>query len=256
MKVQRVALWVMYEGTFFSGYQVQPGKRTVQMDLESALTTLHKGTQIRVHSSGRTDTGVHARGQVLHFDSPLRIPLERWPKAINSCLPEDVRVIEAAFVPDDFHARYDAIQKEYQYRVLLNKQPDLWRRNTTFHYPYSLDLEKVKEAALALIGTHDFSSFCASNTDVKDKVRTLYDISVDIHQDELVFRLIGNGFLYNMVRIIVGTLLEIGNGKRAVDDMALILEAEDRIKAGKTAPGNGLFLWKVTYENRLFSDHY
>ncbi len=246
----------MYEGTLFSGYQVQPGKRTVQREIEAALATLHKGKAIRVHSSGRTDTRVHARGQVLHFDTPLLIPLDKWPKAMNACLPDDVRIIEAAFVSDDFHSRYQAVKKEYHYRVLLSKQPDVWRRNTTFHFPYPFDFEKIKEAASLLIGTYDFSSFCASNTDVKDKVRTVYEISIEIEQDELVFRLVGNGFLYNMVRIIVGTLLEVGVGKWEPSEMSMILQAQDRTLAGKTAPGNGLFLWKVTYETSIFTGNY
>ncbi|MFC0559042.1 tRNA pseudouridine(38-40) synthase TruA [Halalkalibacter alkalisediminis] len=254
--MKRVALWVMYEGTQFSGYQVQPGKRTVQREIEAALATLHKGESIRVHSSGRTDTHVHARGQVLHFDTPLQIPLDKWPKAMNACLPDDVRIMEATHVSDDFHSRYHAVKKEYHYRVLLSKQPDVWRRNTTFHYPYSFDLERMKEAVPLLIGTHDFSSFCASNTAVKDKVRTLYEISVELEQDELVFRLVGNGFLYNMVRIIVGTLLDIGGGKGEPSELSTILQAQDRTLAGKTAPGNGLFLWKVTYETPIFSEEY
>ncbi|ARK28548.1 tRNA pseudouridine synthase A [Halalkalibacter krulwichiae] len=254
--LKRVALWVMYDGTAFSGYQVQPGKRTVQLEVEKALRTLHKGTDVRVHASGRTDTGVHARGQVLHFDSPLMIPTERWPKAINSCLPEDVRIIEASYVQADFHSRYAAVKKEYRYRVFTPKHPDVWRRNTTFHFPYSIDFERVKKAASYLLGTHDFSSFCASNTDVQDKVRTLYELEVCKQGDEIVFRLVGSGFLYNMVRIIVGTLLEVGIGKRVPDELATILEAEDRTKAGKTAPGNGLFLWKVSYEYEIFSDEF
>ena len=254
--MRRMALWAMYDGTQFSGYQVQPGKRTVQSEIERALATLHKGTEIRIHSSGRTDTGVHARGQVIHFDTTLQIPVERWPKAINSCLADDVRIIEAAVVPDDFHSRYDAIQKEYHYRVLIEQKPDVWKRNTTYHFPFPLNYPKMEEAASLLMGTHDFSSFCASNTSVKDKVRTLSRVSVELVGDELVFKLVGNGFLYNMVRIIVGTLLEVGIEKREPSSMSYILQKKDRSLAGKTAPGNGLFLRKVYYNNDIFSENY
>ncbi|MDT8862258.1 tRNA pseudouridine(38-40) synthase TruA [Alkalihalobacillus sp. MEB130] len=254
--MQRVALWVTYEGTNFSGYQVQPNSRTVQEEIERALSRIHKGEQIRIHSSGRTDTGVHARGQVVHFDSPLAIPADRWPKALNACLPDDIHILEATYVALDFHSRYHAVKKEYHYRVLLRKEGDVFRRNVTHHVSYPVSVKKMQEAAQALIGTFDFSSFCAANTSVVDKVRTLFALTIEQDRDELVFKLVGNGFLYNMVRIIVGTLLEIGAGKRASEELAAILLAKDRTKAGKTAPGNGLFLWKVSYETPIFSENY
>ncbi len=250
--MNRIALWVTYEGTAFSGYQVQPGKRTVQGELERALTMIHRGEPIRVHASGRTDTGVHAKGQILHFDSSLSIPALRWPKAVNSCLPADIRVMKAAHVSANFHARFDAQKKQYRYRVLATAEEDVFRRHTAYHVPYQIDLEAMQEAAQYLIGTYDFSSFCAANTDVQDKVRTLYELNIEREQDEIVFRLIGSGFLYNMVRIIVGTLLEVGAGKRDPAEMVSIRDAKDRLFAGKTAPGHGLFLWEVSYESLLF----
>ncbi|KHF38994.1 tRNA pseudouridine(38-40) synthase TruA [Halalkalibacter okhensis] len=254
--MKRVALWVTYEGTSFSGYQVQPNGRTVQEEIERAVSRIHKGEQIRIHSSGRTDTGVHARGQVVHFDSMLSIPAERWPKALNACLPDDIRIIEACYVASDFHARYHAVKKEYRYRVLLRQEGDVFRRNTSHHVPYHISVPRMQEAAQTLIGTHDFSSFCAANTSVVDKVRTLFTISIEQDRDELIFKLVGSGFLYNMVRIIVGTLLEIGSGKREVHELAFILSAKDRTHAGKTAPGTGLFLWKVDYNEPIFSELY
>ncbi|MFC0469713.1 tRNA pseudouridine(38-40) synthase TruA [Halalkalibacter kiskunsagensis] len=254
--MRRVALWITYEGTHFSGYQVQPNSRTVQEEIEKALSKIHKGETIRIYSSGRTDSGVHARGQVVHFDSSLDIPLIRWPKAINACLPSDIRIIEANHVSETFHSRYHAIKKEYHYRVLVRQEGDVFRRNLTHHITYPVNIERMQKAAEHLIGKHDFSSFCAANTDVKDKVRTLFDISIVLDQDEIVFKLVGNGFLYNMVRIIVGTLLEIGALKREVDELLLILQAMDRTVAGKTAPGNGLYLWRVSYENSIFSERY
>jgi tRNA pseudouridine38-40 synthase len=256
MKVKRVALWVTYEGTSFSGYQVQPNSRTVQEEIERAVSRIHKGEQIRIHSSGRTDTGVHARGQVVHFDSTLAIPADRWPKALNACLPDDIRVIEASYVASDFHSRYHAVKKEYRYRVLLGQEGDVFRRNVTYHVPYKVSISQMQKAAQTLIGTHDFSSFCAANTSVVDKVRTLFAISIEQEHDELVFKLVGSGFLYNMVRIIVGTLLEIGAEKREVNELAAILSAKDRTIAGKTAPGSGLFLWKVSYAEPIFGELY
>lgn len=252
----RVALWVAYEGTHFSGYQIQPNGRTVQDEMEKALSRIHKGVKVRIHSSGRTDTSVHARGQVVHFDTTLTIPAERWPKALNACLPADIRIMEASIVADDFHSRYHAVKKEYRYRVLLHPDGDVFRRNVTHLVSYELSISKMKKAAEVLIGTYDFSSFCAANTSVVDKVRTLYEVSINYDRDELVFTLVGSGFLYNMVRIIVGTLLEIGAGKRDVEELANILAAKDRTIAGKTAPGSGLFLWKVSYESEIFSDSY
>ncbi|TWI53655.1 tRNA pseudouridine(38-40) synthase TruA [Halalkalibacter nanhaiisediminis] len=250
--MNRVVLRVAYEGTAFSGYQVQPGKRTVQSEIEQAFMKIHKGEAIRVHSSGRTDTGVHARGQILHFDTSLTIPTERWPKALNSMLPDDIRVMEAGYVSKDFHSRYDAQKKHYRYRVLAAREEDVFRRNITYHVPYAIDLTRMQEAAEHLIGRYDFSSFCAANTDVQDKVRTLYEITIEREQDEIIFNLIGNGFLYNMVRIIVGTLLEVGAGKREPVELINIRDAKNRTYAGKTAPGHGLFLWQVYYETSLF----
>lgn len=231
---------------------MQPAKRTVQGEVESALMLIHKGESIRVHASGRTDTSVHARGQVLHFDSFLSIAASRWPKALNSCLPADIRVMAAAYVPADFHARLDANKKHYRYRALVAPNEDVFRRNVAYHIPYSIDMKTMQKAARYLIGTHDFTSFCSTKTEVQDKVRTLYELTIVREQDEIVFNLIGNGFLYNMVRVIVGTLLEIGAGKREPEELVRIRDARDRSFAGKTAPGHGLFLWKVVYERPLF----
>ncbi|MBP3953441.1 tRNA pseudouridine(38-40) synthase TruA [Bacillus suaedae] len=245
----RIAILLTYEGTGFSGYQVQPGKRTVQGEIERGLLSLHKGQYVKVTSSGRTDAGVHARGQIIHFDTDLPIPAERWPHALNACLPNDIRAMKATPVNNEFHARYDAIGKEYRYRILIGRNGDVFRRNLTFQVTNPLAVDQMREASLVLLGEHDFSSFCAANTSVVDKVRTITDIVIKEEEDELVFIVRGNGFLYNMVRIIVGTLLEVGAGKKQVSEVREILEKKDRTKAGKTAPAQGLYLWKVHYKD-------
>ncbi|HET7657642.1 MAG TPA: tRNA pseudouridine(38-40) synthase TruA [Bacillales bacterium] len=243
----RLKCELAYDGTEFSGWQIQPSGRTVQGVVESALKQIHKGREVRINGSGRTDAGVHANGQVFHFDTDLSIPEGNWQKALNAVLPKDVRVKSVQRAEPDFHARFDVVTKEYRYRVLRSTEPDVFRRFYTAQIPYSLDVKAIKQAASHLVGTHDFSSFCAANTDVKNKVRTLKTLEITEQADELVFRFVGNGFLYHMVRIVVGTLLQTGNGKLTAKDVSQILEAKDRTKAGPTAPGNGLFLWQVTY---------
>ncbi|GMB10032.1 tRNA pseudouridine(38-40) synthase TruA [Thermolongibacillus altinsuensis] len=247
--MRRIKCIIAYDGTNFAGYQIQQNKRTVQGELERALAIIHKGEAVRVYASGRTDATVHAYGQVIHFDSPLTIPEERWAKALNALLPDDIVVKEAAEVSPSFHARFSAKAKEYRYRVRTAQEPDVFLRNYVYHYPYSLNHEAIQKALTFLIGTHDFTSFCSAKTDVEDKVRTIYEANMIVEKDEVVFQLIGNGFLYNMVRIIAGTMLEVGIGKIKAEDIPHILEKKDRSLAGKTAPGHGLYLWKVYYDN-------
>lgn len=245
----RVKCIVSYDGMQFNGYQVQPNKRTVQGEIEDALAKLHKGQVVKIYASGRTDATVHAVGQVFHFDTHLTIPLEKWPYALNSILPNDIVVLEAAYVDGNFHSRFDAIKKEYRYRISTKRMQDVFKRNYAYHYPFNLDLDLMRQACFDLCGTHDFTSFCVAKTEVEDKVRTIFSIEIFEEESELIFCFIGNGFLYNMVRILVGTLLEIGQGTRRPDSIASILEGRDRSLSGKTAPGHGLYLWKVYYDN-------
>lgn len=245
--MQRYKCIVSYDGTGFFGYQVQPNKRTVQSELEAALARLHKGKEVKVTASGRTDAGVHAKGQVIHFDSDLVIPEEKWPIALNSLLPDDLAVLSAEKVEETFHARYDTAGKEYRYFLYLSNRGDPFRRNYAFQYPYPLDIGQMKEAAKLLLGTHDFTSFCSAKTEMEDKIRTIKEISIVQEGDLLTFQFIGNGFLYNMVRILVGTLLEVGNGQRRAGELSELLAKRDRRLAGKTAPAHGLYLWKVFY---------
>jgi tRNA pseudouridine38-40 synthase len=245
--MNRLKCLIAYDGTHFSGYQIQPKGRTVQGVIESALTKMHKGKEMKTEASGRTDAGVHAKEQVIHFDSGLRIPEQGWKKGLNTLLPEDIVIKTVEEVDRSFHARYDVKKKEYRYRVLLTPEPNVFRRHHTFHHPRPVDVSAVKNAAATFIGTHDFSSFCGAKTTAKKRVRTIYEMAVDEAEDELVFRFVGSGFLYQMVRILVGTLLEVGRGERLPSEIEAALEAKDRNKAGVTAPGHGLFLWKVTY---------
>ena len=246
----RMKCTISYDGHLFYGYQVQPGQRTVQDELEKALQTLHKAKErIPVVSSGRTDSGVHAVGQTIHFDSPLSIPEAKWPYALNALLPDDISVHNAEAVDDQFHARFSAKRKEYRYMIYRGRHPDVFKRYYAYHVPYDLDMEKVKEASRYLVGTHDFTSFCATKTEVKDKVRTVHELEWSDTGDGLQMRIVGSGFLYNMVRIIAGTLLDVGTGKFSPGDIEKMILAKNRDAAGRTAPAHGLYLWRVIYDN-------
>lgn len=248
--MQKLKCTVSYDGTNFSGSQIQPNKRTIQFEIEKAMKQIHKGKQIRIYASGRTDTGVHAKGQVFHFETDLAIPQRNWKKALNAILPDDIYVIKVEHVSLDFHAQFDAIEKEYRYFVLNRKENDIFRRNYTYFYPFEVDMDEIRQACKLFEGTHDFTSFCSARSTVKgSKVRTLYEVSCEKCDDEIIFILRGNGFLYNMVRIIVGVLLDVGSGKISTSDIEEMFRVKDRTAAGKTAPPNGLFLWAVKYED-------
>lgn len=247
--MERLKCIISYDGSRFSGYQIQPNARTVQLELENTLQKIHKGETVKVFASGRTDATVHAVGQVIHFDSSFQLTEESWKKALNSLLPDDIQVLEVNKVNDEFHARFDVVNKEYRYKVLLTPDRDVFKRQYSYHFPYPLDVDLIKEAMQYLKGTHDFTSFCSAKTEVEDKIRTIYEIDCIPEEDELIFRFVGNGFLYNMVRILVGTLLDVGQKKIKPTEMNLILEQRNRAYAGKTAPGHGLYLWKVHYDN-------
>lgn len=246
---RRIKATISYDGTNFSGYQVQPGKRTVQLELEKVLTKMHKGNEIRVTASGRTDARVHALGQVIHFDTALSIPNEGYKKALNTQLPGDIRVLEVEEVTQDFHARYGAKGKRYRYIWNCEEVQSPFRRNYSVETKgVKPDVTKMQKASKYIIGTHDFSCFCAANTSVVDKVRTVSFLDFEMHGEELHMIIEGNGFLYNMVRIIAGTLWEVGIGKRNPESLQEIISSKHRDNAGKTAPPHGLYLEKVYYE--------
>ncbi|MDZ5713694.1 tRNA pseudouridine(38-40) synthase TruA [Jeotgalibacillus haloalkalitolerans] len=243
----RIKCTVSYDGSQFYGYQVQPGQRTVQGEIEQALSEVHKGRFVRITASGRTDAGVHAMGQVFHFDTDLQVPAAKWPVILNQKIGDDIAILSAEEAPDTFHARFDVKTKEYRYIVNTSPVALPFRRHYAVHYPYTVDIEAMRKAAAHLEGEHDFTSFSSAKTEVIDRVRTIDFIKIEEFEDELIFRVKGNGFLYNMVRIIAGTLLEVGNGKYEPEEVVRMLEAKDRSAAGKTAPAHGLYLWEVNY---------
>jgi len=246
--MRRLKVIISYDGTLFSGYQVQPGERTVQAEIERVLAIMHKEEKVKVTASGRTDARVHATGQTLHFDTPLAIPADKYRKALNVQLPRDIRVMSVEEVEHDFHARYSVTGKRYRYIWSCEPIQNPFRRNYTVETNgVKPDVVAMQKAAQAIIGTHDFSCFCASNTSVQDKVRTVTSLQFEWHGEELHMVIEGSGFLYNMVRIIAGTLWEVGIDRRTIENIALVVASEDRDKAGKTAPPQGLYLEKVFY---------
>ena len=241
---------IAYDGTNFNGFQKQPNGRTVQEEIEQTLTKMANGKEITVFGSGRTDAGVHAMGQVIHFDYPEERPLERMRFALDKQSPEDIAVKKVAIVSEDFHARYLVKEKTYQFRVDIGKPRSPFRRHYASYFPYPIDVERIQRALPDLLGTHDFTSFCASGSSIEDKVRTIYEAKMEVNEtgDELLFTFRGNGFLYKMIRILVGTLLKIGNGRLAEDSIPEIIAKKDRNAAGPTAHPEGLYLYEVKYE--------
>ena len=239
---------ISYDGTNFSGFQRQPNGRTVQSELEKTLSKM-ASQPIEVHASGRTDAGVHAIGQVIHFDFPYERPLERMRYGLDTQTPDDIACRSVEIVADDFHARYLATGKTYEFRVDIGKPRSPFRRYYASYFPYSIDVKKIQQALPDLLGTHDFTSFCASGSSVEDHVRTIDEASLTVSPegDELIFTFSGNGFLYKMIRILVGTLLKIGNGRMPVDAIPGIIAGKDRNLAGPTAHPEGLYLKEVRY---------
>ena len=246
----RILLTVSYDGTNYSGWQLQENAVAVQQRLEEALEKLIH-TPIRVTGASRTDAGVHALGQRVHFDTVSRIPADKYPFALNTCLPPDIRVLEGRDVPGDFHARFDAKGKRYTYRIHNASHASAIYRNITAHVPYKLDVDLMRKSLPDLLGTHDFAAFQASGGTAKTTIRTISDIRLDQDGDLLTLTVFGNAFLYNMVRIIAGTMLDIGMGRAAPDSFQKALETRDRLALGITAPASGLELTRVYYEDEL-----
>ena len=240
----RIKVTLSYDGTNYYGYQHQPGKITVQDTFEEKLAVILK-EHVKTVASGRTDGHVHALGQVLHFDTDIKMKENNWMRALNSLLPDDIRVKNVEFVNDDFHARFSVVKKEYRYYIKLGEY-DLFKNNYSAYYE-KLDVAKMKEAIKYFLGTHDFTSY-SRYVDKKPTIRTIYKAEIIEKGDNLEIIFIGNGFLKYMVRIMVGTLIDVGLGKKSVEDVLTILEAKDRTKASKTASPNGLFLYKVYYK--------
>jgi tRNA pseudouridine38-40 synthase len=241
---------IAYDGTNFNGFQSQPDGRTVQGEVEKTLRKMNNGKTITIFGSGRTDAGVHASGQVIHFDYPQTRDLEKMRFALDTQTPEDIAVKQVEIVSDEFHARYHVVEKTYQFKVDIGKPRSPFRRFYASYFPYPIDIEKIERALPDLLGTHDFTSFCASGTEIEDKVRTIHEAALAVNEagDELTFTFRGDGFLYKMIRILVGTLLKIGNGRLAEDSLPEIIQKKDRNLAGPTAHPEGLYLVEVKYE--------
>ncbi|HEX9427462.1 MAG TPA: tRNA pseudouridine(38-40) synthase TruA [Candidatus Polarisedimenticolia bacterium] len=245
--MRNLKIVVAYVGTRYAGWQIQPKSPTVQGVLEAALSrTL--GEAVRIAGAGRTDAGVHAHGQVANFATATRMPAAGLLRAINTRLPEDVRVLRVEEAKESFHARADALSKEYRYRIVRAEVVSPFIAPFVLTVRTPLDLEAMRRAARRLIGRLDFTSFCPTQCRVNDKVRDLVASEILEAGDEIEYRVRADGFLHHMVRTIVGTLLLVGRGRLAADGIAAILEARDRRAAGPVAPARGLVLERVFYE--------
>ena len=243
--MKRVMLTVAYDGTNYHGWQLQPNVTTIESVLNEKLSELFK-EEIKVIGASRTDTGVHALGNIAVFDTSARMPAEKVSYALNQKLPDDIKIQASREVPLDFHPRHQNSKKTYEYRI-LNREFSLPTQRLYSYFTYvPLDIALMQQAADYLIGEHDFKSFCSVNTVAETTIRTIYDIKIDKREDMITIRVTGSGFLYNMVRIIAGTLMDAGKGKLKPSEVPLILNALDRQKAGPTAPACGLTL--VSYE--------
>ncbi|MDA8442225.1 MAG: tRNA pseudouridine(38-40) synthase TruA [Peptococcaceae bacterium] len=246
--MQNIKLTLEYDGTCYHGFQRQPDFHgpTIQGVLESKLELITK-TEVRVAMAGRTDAGVHARGQVVNFFSPTKIPMDKLPKAVNSVLPYDIRVKQAEIVPDDFHARFSAQWKRYIYTIYNNQFVSVFNRLFVFHVPQALNVPAMRAAAQAMVGTRDFTAFCAAGSPVKNFVRNLMTCEVRQAGPEISIICEADGFLYNMVRIISGTLVDVGKGRIKPAAIPQMIEAGDRKTCGITAPPQGLCMDYVHY---------
>ena len=247
--MKRVKMVVAYDGTNYCGWQIQPNGITIEEVLNRELSRL-LGEEIVVTGASRTDSGVHSLGNVCAFDTNTRMPAEKICYALNQSLPEDIVVQESSEVSPDFHPRFSKSRKTYEYRILNRKFRNPTRRLDTYFYHYPLDVEKMNQAAQYIVGEHDFASFCSSGSQAETTVRTVYSCQVykDLENDIISIRITGGGFLYNMVRIIAGTLIKIGGSDMPAETMKDIIDAADRTAAGPTAPANGLTMIGLEYE--------
>lgn len=255
---KNVLIKIEYDGTNFSGWQIQPEVRTVQGEIEHVLKYI-AGDDVHIHGTSRTDAGVHALGQCASFEWDNNMPVEKLAEVMNrrfgaggegrSGAPGDIRIISAEQVPEGFHARYSCRGKTYRY--VIDKSGDIFRRNIAYQYPGAedLDIDAMKKAASHIIGTHDFKCFESSGgTPRESTVRTVSELRIFEDDGSIIIEVTGDGFLYNMVRIIVGTLVEAGSGKRTAESVRDAIESRDRSKAGFTAPPQGLYLKEIYFE--------
>lgn len=246
----RYLITVSYDGTNYKGYQTQPGLLTIQEQIENALTKINNGKKTSFTSSGRTDRGVHAKMQCGHADIDVNITEYKLKRAMNSNLPDDIHVIKTEKVNSDFHARYNVIEKTYEYYINIGEYNPI-ERNYVFQYNYPLNVEKMQEAIKCLIGEHDFRSFVTENREKENCIRTISTATVEkTNQDIIKFTFTGNGFLRYQIRNMVGILIRIGEEKESPEFVKIFLERKDRSKGGKTAPAEGLYLTNIKYKDK------
>lgn len=245
--MKNIRLTIEYDGKDFNGWQKQPNKLNIQGEIERAIEEI-TGEKVDLIASGRTDAGVHALAQMANFKTNSNLPVEKYPIALNTKLKKSIRIQKAEEVEEDFHSRYHCKQKTYRYVINNSEQGSSIYRNLEYFVPNKLNVEKMQEAVKYFEGEHDFKAFKASGTSSKSSVRTIYKTKVEKQGDRIVIELTGNGFLYNMVRIIAGTLVEVGLGKIEPNGIPKIIEKGERARAGKTLPPQGLYLVKVEYQ--------
>ena len=244
--MRNIKIVIEYHGRGFNGWQKQPDKLNIQGEIERAIEEI-TGEKVDLIASGRTDAGVHSLGQTANFKIEGNFPIEKIPIALNSKLKNSIRIKSAEEVEERFHSRYSVQSKRYRYIINNSQYGTAIYRELEFHIPQKLDIEKMKEAAKYFEGEHDFKAFKASGTSSKSSVRAIYRADVAEGEGKIKIELTGNGFLYNMVRIISGTLVDVGLGKIKAEDIPNIIESKDRTKAGKTLPAHGLYLVEVKY---------
>ena len=245
--MRNIKLTIEYDGKCYNGWQKQPNKLNIQGEIERAIYNITK-EEVDLIGSGRTDAGVHALGQVANFKTNSQISIEKLPLAINSQLKNSIVIKEAEEVNERFHSRYNAKRKTYRYIINNSKCGTAIYRNLEYSYPFKLDAEKMKQASKYFEGEHDFKAFKSSGTSSKNSVRTIYKAIVKQEGEKIIIELTGNGFLYNMVRIISGTLLDVGLGKIQPEEIPEMIESKDRQRAGRTLPAHGLYLVEVKYD--------
>ncbi len=249
--MRNIKLTIEYDGKDFNGWQKQPNKLNIQGTIEQAIKTI-TGEEVDLQASGRTDAGVHALGQVANFKTNSTIPTEKIPIALNCNLKKSIRILKAEEVDEKFHSRLNCKNKTYRYIINNSEIPSAIYRNLETHIPYKLDIEKMTQAVKQFEGEHDFKAFKASGTSSKSSIRTIYNAQIiQMPNNRIYIELTGNGFLYNMVRIIAGTLVDVGIGKIKPEEIIKIIESKDRAKSGKTLPPQGLYLVQVKYNTEL-----
>lgn len=246
--MRNLKVMMAFRGTKYHGYQRQNNALTVQEVTEAAVSKI-LNTPITIHGCSRTDTGVHAEMFCFTFQTENMIPLRNFVRGINGYLPDDISVLSCEEAPLDFHARFSCKGKTYLYRIHCSESKNPFLKDLALHYRRPIDIDLMREAASKFIGTHDFGSFCADCSKKVDTVRTIYQFQIEINENDVRILVKGNGFLYNMVRILVGTLLDINEGRIKIDEIESIMKARDRKLAGRTAPPHGLYLHEVYYDS-------